>query len=825
MAKIRAYKLAEELGLEKEEFLKKAAALGVELRSHLVGLDEEQVELLRRRLGGIREQDRDEKRVGSTVIRRRRRKVEPLPPESASVAPEPEPVAASAEPAVTEPAPEVSEESQAEPDDAAAAADSQAPPLAEAPVVPEPRPLTPERPASSPVTGPAAGPPSRTAERLPDRPPARKLTRRKVLEGVALREQDQLSRSMRGNVQQRLEQRRLVVEQQSRVQSARRRPVASGRPPPTTSARPRKLELKLAGPVTFAELSRLTGVKLRDLHRRARALGAELDRDALIDVETAQLLAEEAGFSVRRVEGSLEESVAAALGGTLEDLDLRPPVVTVMGHVDHGKTTLLDRIRQTNVVDSESGGITQHIGAYQVEAAGHRITFLDTPGHAAFTQMRARGASVTDIAILVVAADDGIMPQTVEAISHARAAGVPILVAINKIDRPDANPQRVKQALLEHDLVPEEFGGEVICVEVSAKEGTNIEKLLEMLALQAEVLELRARAKGAARGTVIEAELDRGRGPLATVLVREGQLRRGDAVVIGSCYGRVRALMDDRGGSLKEAGPSAPVRIVGLSGVPGAGEEMIVVRNEREAKEIVEQRVAEERRARGEAASAPATDQAEDLFAALEAGEQKELRLVIKADVHGTREAIVEAVCKLSSDDVKVAVIHSGVGAITESDVMLASASHAVVIGFHVRPEAVARHAAERENVNVRSFDIVYELLDDVQALAQGLLPPKLVEQVTGHAEVRELFVIPRVGTVAGCYVPEGVIRRSNLVRVVRNGVPIYSGRLASLRRFKEDVREVSGPIECGMKVENFDDVKVGDVLESYVVEETRANR
>jgi translation initiation factor IF-2 len=481
------------------------------------------------------------------------------------------------------------------------------------------------------------------------------------------------------------------------------------------------------------------------------------------------------------------------------------------------------RIRSTNVVEGEAGGITQHIGAYQVRAGGHEITFIDTPGHAAFTQMRARGAQVTDIAVLVVAADDGIMPQTIEALDHARAAAVPIIVAINKIDRPEANPQRTKQSLLEHRVVPEEFGGDVICVELSAKEGTHIDKLLEMLVLQAEVLELKARRKGVGRGTVIEAELDRGRGPLATVLVQEGTLHRGDPVVVGTVSGRVRNLLNDQGAMVKEAGPATPVQIVGLSGIPEAGEEIVVVKTEREAKEIVEHRMAEQRRERGETAVGPAPDQAEDIFAALSASDEKELLLVIKADVHGTMEAIAESVTKMSTDEVKLCVIHSGVGAISESDIMLASASDAFVIGFHVRPEAAARKAAEREGVVVRTFDIVYELLDDVKALAVGMLPPKLVEQVSGHAEVRQLFTIPRVGTIAGCQVPEGVIRRNNMIRVIRDGVPVYSGRVASLRRFKEDVREVQSSMECGIRVENFDDVKVGDILESYSLEEIRS--
>ncbi len=817
MAKIRAYKLAEELGIEKEELLSKAAEIGIQLRSVLVGLDEEQAETLRRRLGGLGAQVREEKRIGTTVIRRRRKP--PTPPSKPPEIVEEEPVA-------VEP-PSVAPLAGAPPELAAEAA-SEIGVEASSAAGPEPAPVTepsvaevegPEPPAKETPSGEIGIAQVPTAAELRPAPPTTKLARRKVLEGVAIKEQDQLSRSMRGNVQRRLEQRRLIVEQQSRLSSVRRRPT-TGRKLAPAAAGPRTKRIRVSGSTGLPDLSRQTGFKMRDLLRSARSLDVELDRDSLVDVETVQLMAEDLGFEVQRVDKNIEASVEAAVRAKPEDLKPRPPVVTVMGHVDHGKTTLLDTIRNTNVVGGEAGGITQHIGAYQVRTGAGDITFIDTPGHAAFTAMRARGAQVTDIAVLVVAAEDGIMPQTIEAIDHARAARVPIIVAINKIDKPDANAQRVKQALLEQQVVSEEFGGDTICVEISAKEGTNIDKLLEMLTLQTEVLELRARSKGVARGMVIEAELDRGRGPVATVIVREGLLRRGDAVVVGSVYGRVRTLTNDQGVTLKEATPSMPVRIVGLSSVPEAGEELLVIENEREAKAIVEHRIAEQRREAGQAATAP--EPVEDLFATLDEKGEKELRIVVKADVRGTMEAICEAATKFARDDVRVCVIHSGVGAISESDVMLASASEAVIIGFHVRPEPVARKAAEREGVAIRTFDVVYELLDDMEQLALGLLPPKKVEHVSGHAEVRQLFIIPRVGTIAGSFVPDGKIRRSDMVRVVRDGVPVYSGKLASLRRFKDDVREVQAGMECGLKIEQFDDVKVGDILEAYVVEEIR---
>jgi translation initiation factor IF-2 len=433
--------------------------------------------------------------------------------------------------------------------------------------------------------------------------------------------------------------------------------------------------------------------------------------------------------------------------------------------------------------------------------------------------MRARGAKVTDVAILVVAADDGVMPQTVEAINHAKAAGVPIIVAVNKIDRPDANPQRVKQALLEHELVPEEFGGDTICVEVSATKGEGIDKLLEMIGLQAELLELRARKKGMARGIVLEAQLDRGRGPIATVLVQEGTLQRGDAVVVGSVYGRLRTLEDEQQQVVREATPATPVQLIGLSGVPEAGDELVVVKNEREAKRITEHRRDEEKRA-STVVSEVAPLSAEDVFAQLEDTDKKELLVVVKADVRGTMEAICEAMENLSTDRVKLRVLHNGIGGITESDVMLASASRAVVIGFHVRAEPAARKLAEAEGTELRTFDIVYDALDDATKLMQGLLPPRRLERVVGRAEVRKLFVVPRVGTIAGCAVSEGMIRRATAARVLRDEVPVYSGPLASLKHFKDDVREVKAPLECGLSLENFADVKVGDVIESFEIEE-----
>ncbi len=828
MAKIRAYKLAEEFGLEREEFLEKAGELGIKLRTAMVSLDEEQIDLLRQKFGSKPEVPTEEKRVGAGIIRRRRKKAEALPEPVPEISAAAEAVAAEStsllEPDASEPlAPAEAATETAIPPRMDRPAVVVEDPLAAAPAGPvaaEPAPMAAQAP--SPATPEVAPVPTDGRRAPPTGPEAvRKLQRRQVLEGQTLREQDSIARQARGNVQAHLERRRMIVDQQSRLQSGRRTR-AKGRPKLSLpTAPPKSKVLRIASSITFQGFSSQTGLKVREVLRKASALHPEIERRDLIDLETATLLAEELGYEIQHVETETEKAVAAASAPSAAEgsKEPRPPVVTVMGHVDHGKTSLLDSIRRTNVVDAEAGGITQHIGAYKVEAGGHQITFIDTPGHAAFTKMRARGAEITDVVILVVAADDGVMPQTIEAINHARAAGVPIIVAINKIDKPEANAQRVKQALLEHELVAEEFGGDTICVEVSAIKGDGIDKLLEMITLQAELLELRAARGGRARAIVIEAQLDRGRGPVATVLVQEGTLRQGDAVAAGSVSGRVRSMEDDENEPVKEALPATPVRVIGLSAVPEAGDELAVVKNEREAKRITEHRLGEEKRANMAGAEA-ASLLPEDVFAQLEDSDLKELLVVVKADVRGTMEAICEAMENLSTDRVSLRVLHSGIGGITESDVMLASASRAVIIGFHVRAEPAARKLGEAEGTEIRIFDIVYEVLDDATKLMQGLLPPKEVEHVAGRAEVRQLFVVPRVGTIAGCAVSEGMIRRGISARVLRDDVPVYAGPLGSLRHHKDDVREVRAPLECGIRLENFNDVKVGDVIESFEIEE-----
>ncbi|HET8579714.1 MAG TPA: translation initiation factor IF-2, partial [Nitrospiraceae bacterium] len=588
--------------------------------------------------------------------------------------------------------------------------------------------------------------------------------------------------------------------------------------------KPRKKVIKLAAGLTVKEFAELVGQRPADIIRKLLETGQMLTLNQPVNLDAALLIAEGLGLKAevstdKEGEELLEE--AAEWAGD-ERLESRPPVVTIMGHVDHGKTSLLDAIRQTKVTEQEAGGITQHIGAYIVQVHGKRVTFLDTPGHEAFTAMRARGAKITDIVVLVVAADDGVMPQTVEAINHATAANVPLIVAINKIDKPGANPERVKHTLAEHNLIPEAWGGQTIFVEVSAKQKLGLDSLLEMILLQAEVLELKADPHRLAKGAVVEAKLDRGRGPVATVLVQSGTLRVGDVFVVGSFSGRVRALITDTGSKVSEAGPSMPVEVIGLLGVPSAGEPFVVVKDERVAREIAQARLNKQRITELAAGTSRVT--LDDLYARIKEGEVKELALVIKSDVQGSAEAVSEAFEKLSTATVKLGVIHSGVGGITETDVMLASASRAIIIGFNIRPEPKAAALAEHEGVDIRLYTIIYDAIADIKAAMEGLLEPTVKERVLGRAEVRKVFTIPRVGVIGGSYVVDGTISRASAgVRVVRDHVIVYEGRLGSLRRFKDDVREVQQGYECGIGIENFNDLKTGDILEVYVFDKVAA--
>ena len=571
-------------------------------------------------------------------------------------------------------------------------------------------------------------------------------------------------------------------------------------------------------------------ISVGELASRMKKTGAEVVKclmkngvmaslSQMIDYDTAAIIAEEMGCKVEKeVVVTIEEKLIDDHEDKAEDLVPRAPVVVVMGHVDHGKTSLLDYIRNAHVASGEAGGITQHIGAYQVMVNGKPITFLDTPGHEAFTSMRARGAMVTDIAILVVAAEDGIMPQTIESINHAKAAEIPIIVAINKMDKPEANPERIKQQLTEYGLVCEEWGGETIVCPISAKTGMGVDNLLEMLTLTAEVGELKANPNRAAQGTVIEARLDKGRGPVATLLVQNGTLKQVDIIIAGTSVGRVRAMVSDKGQKITSAGPSVPVEITGLSEAPSAGATFNAVADEKLARELVEQRKAEEK-AR---ANAPVSKVSlEDLFNQIQAGEMKNLNLIVKADVQGSVEAVKASLEKLSNDEVRVRVIHGGVGAINESDVMLASTSQAIIVGFNVRPDAAARDSAARANVDMRMYRVIYDAINEIEAAMKGMLAPKYREALLGHAEVRQTYKVSGVGTVAGCYVQDGKIQRKDCqVRLVRDGIVIHEGVLASLQRFKDQVKEVASGYECGMTIEKFNDIKEGDIIEAFTMEE-----
>lgn len=581
--------------------------------------------------------------------------------------------------------------------------------------------------------------------------------------------------------------------------------------------KPRKKVVKVQEGCTIKEFAEVMGQKVGDVIKKLMAMGVMATQNMPMDMDAAMLLADAYGVKAEVASIESAEDVLEEKADETEVKVARPPVVTIMGHVDHGKTSLLDAVRTTNVVSREAGGITQHIGAYQVTLNDRDITFLDTPGHAAFTAMRARGAQVTDIVVLVVAADDGVMPQTREAINHAKAANVPIIVAINKIDKPDAKPDRVRQELSEFELISEEWGGQTIFCEVSAKQKTGIEHLLEMILIQADVLELKANADKMARGTIIEAKLDKGRGPVATVLVQSGMLKAGDIFVTGVQFGRVRALINDKGERVEKAGPSVPVEVIGFSGVPLAGERFVVLEEERKARQIAEIRQAKLRST--EMASMKKVT-LEDLHTQIQDGMVKELNIVLKADVSGSAGAIVDSLEKLSTPAVKLKVIHSSVGAITETDVMLAAASNAIIIGFSVRPEPKATDLAQREGVDVRLYNIIYNAIDDIKAAMEGLLEPTLKERILGRAQVRETFHVSKVGTIAGSYVLDGVMTRQNDgVRVLRDNVLVFEGKLSSLKRFKDDAREVQAGYECGIGVENFNDIKVGDVIEAFVID------
>ena len=863
MNKVRVYEVARDLGLNNRELLNRIQSLGIQVRNHMSALEPAEVDRVRRALEKDKAENTVEERISRTVIRRRTvgkkdgdgapAVEEARPAARAEEAPAPvAPPKARVEEALPPPPPEppppppVIEERPVQ-------AAPPPPPPEERPEprveerAPEPEPVHEPAMESEPMVAVGAGAPQDFAPRRPSQPPPvhERLGHANLPPGVLVRGNQtapaatQMSEAARNRIIAQHAQQRPA----RRVEYNRAALGPSGRPAPGGRGRPgrkvapskkgakteitvpgaQKRIIKIEDNVGLQTLAQRMSLKATDVLMKLMQMGmTNVTINSTLDSDTAKLIASEFNYEVENVAKSEDELIKEMRGGVVdmdEDRATRPPVVTVMGHVDHGKTSLLDSIRKAKVAAGEAGGITQHIGAYRVNTAKGTIVFLDTPGHEAFTAMRARGAQATDLVVLVVAADDGVMPQTKEAISHSKAANVPIIVAVNKIDKHGANPQQIRQELVGYGLQPEEWGGTTLFVDVSAITGQGVDQLLESIALQSELLELAANPKVPGEGVVLEAYLDRGRGPVANILVRNGTLNQGDTVVAGAAMGKVRALTDENGQRLKSAGPATPVEVLGLSDVPSAGDGFWVVENEERARELVDQR----QKAAALKAKTVAMSGLERLQTMLQAGEQEELNLVIKSDVHGSAEALTKALTDLSTEKVKVNVIHTGVGGITESDVMLATASRAIIIGFNVRPAGKAGATAKSEGIEIRTYRVIYEAVDDVKKAMAGLLAPEYRQKELGKAEVRQTFSIPKIGFVAGCYVTDGKIIRNGKLRLVRDAVTVWEGNISSLRRFKDDVREVTSGYECGIGLEGYTDVKEGDVIECYELEQIAA--
>ena len=793
MAKIRIHELAKELGLENKDVIAKCKELGFGDKSPSHGLESVEADKIRKAFKpreealpeerqivvekkvtlDDREMSVEERRVKSTVIRRRTKEIEVKPH-----------VVEPAEPIKMEKVPAA----HVVPSETAEAAA----PLTE-PIIREEQPVQPVRIAEE--------------EKPKEEPKGKKKDKKEILKKVESLE---------------LKERvfKPVPTFRGKKRGHKAAPAAGSKKTEITIPKAIKRVIKVSDVIQVGELAKRMGIKAGEVIKKLFGLGIMATINQAVDIDAATLIAQEFGYEVERVGMEIVEEMLEETADITENKVLRPPVVTVMGHVDHGKTSLLDAIKQTDVAAGEAGGITQHIGAYHVKLDKGDLVFLDTPGHEAFTAMRARGAQVTDFVVLVVAADDGVMPQTIEAINHAKAANVPIIVAVNKIDKPGANPDKVRQSLSDHGLQPEGWGGDTIFVNVSAKQRKGIKELLEMIILQAEVMQLKANPNKLAKGTIIEAKLDKGRGPVATVLVQEGTLKVGDPFVAGVHYGRVRAMVDDKGAKVMEAGPSMPVEVQGLPGVPQSGEKFVVVSDEKKAKEIGTYRQMKQRETELSKSSKVSL---EDLYNKIKEGEVKELGIIIKADVHGSVEALTESLQKLSTDAIKLKVLHGSVGAITETDVLLAAASNAIIIGFHVRPDAKVQALANEEGVDVRLYSIIYEVTEDVKKAMEGLLAPTIKEVVLGRAEIREIFSVPKIGNIGGCFVTDGKITRGAMIRLIRDGIVIHDGKMASLRRFKDDVKEVQSGYECGIGIENYNDIKTGDVIEAYIHERIAA--
>jgi translation initiation factor IF-2 len=875
MSKKRVYELAKELGIENKELIARLEKLGITVKSHSSSLEDSDVERLKRDFHAAEPHEVEEKRIKSTVIRRRA--VHLVIEEEQPKIPEVEAVEAAVEP-VKEKKPEPGGPAlvlPAKPAKAPAVGKEEPPPATpvrepvgevkkeevpkksaetapvqkDAPVSPAPLPLRPE--GKKPPAEITKGPPPQTTrtativgrKELPKQPGIRIIKditpappkgsetpsvrqemdkpRRKGAKApveVVIGDKPALrKKALIKKVYDKKGGRFDVIERDDRPgkwREEKRPAVVKMRKTEITVPKAVKRRIRIGDVIAVGELAKKMGIKAGEIIAKLMGLGLLATINQAIDSDTATLIAGEFGYQVETVAAEFEEPTMKT-DVSSENLKPRAPVVTIMGHVDHGKTSLLDAIRQTNVIGGEAGGITQAIGAYHVHIKNRDIVFLDTPGHEAFTAMRARGAQVTDIVILVVAADDGIMDQTVEAINHSRVAGVPILVAINKIDKPGADIEKIKQGLTQYHLVPEEWGGDTIFAEVSAKKKQGIEELLELILLQADILELKADPDVPARGVVIEAKLDRGRGPVATVLIQQGTLKEGDAFVCKTESGRVRAMINDQGRRIYQAGPAMPVEVIGFSKVPPVSAEFVCVEDEKKARNIAEYWIRKERERELSATSKITLEQ---LYEKIKEG-TKDLNIIVKGDVQGSIEALTEALNKLSTPDIKLKIIHSSTGTITETDVMLASASNAIIIGFNVRPDSRVAEIAEQEGVDIKLYDIIYNVIADVRAAMEGLLEPVFKEVVQGRAEVRDLFKISKVGTIAGCSVLDGKIARNAGLRVVRDGVVAYDGKIASLKRVKDDVREVAAGMECGIGIENFNDLHVGDILEAYIEE------
>ncbi len=839
--------------------LEKLDDLDISVKSHMSALDDDAIDRIKSSLFGAKKEETVvETRIKPTVIRRRRKEVKVEVSETPEA--EPEEAAAAAEKEdeeaiVAEVVEDSLDEGKApkqleaeEPQEVSAAPPEEKPAVKKAkkpkkpakkepsakiiklPVKPPEKPLKEKKaePQKAKAKG-AAKPTGKKAATIhplpeiePDDTETKKRKRRKKLEESDV---DVDKKFLKKKISFR---RKAVVEGEDLYAEGYRprkqRKLAKGKKPAggqktqITVAKAIKRRIKIDEAIVLSELAKRMGIKANEIIKTMMGMGSMATVNQTVDFDTATLIASEFNYEVERA--SFEED--ALLKQETDDpkkLAPRPPVVTIMGHVDHGKTSLLDVIRKTRITEMEAGGITQHIGAYHVSTNKGYIAFLDTPGHEAFTAMRARGAQVTDIVVLVVAADDGVMPQTTEAINHSRAAGVPIIVAINKIDKANADPEKVKRELAEIGLTPEDWGGDTIYVHVSAKKGEGIDDLLEMISLQAEILELKANPDKLATGHVVEAKIDSGRGAVATVLVREGTLRAGDPVVCGMHYGRIRAMLDDRGNQLESAGPSIPVEIVGLSGVPMAGDEFLALNDEKNAKQVSEHR---QQKQRSKELAQSSRLSLEKLYERMQEGEVKDLNLIIKADVHGSIEALNDSLTKLSNDEVNVNVVHSATGTIAESDISLATVSNAIIIGFNVRPTPKVQSLANEENVDMRFYNVIYDVIKDVKNAMVGMMASTFEERILGTAEVREVFQIPKVGNIAGCYVTDGKMERGQSMRLLRDGVVVFEGKNSSLRRFKDDAKEVMAGYECGIGIENFNDIKVGDTIDCYYLEEIR---